>query len=241
MKVTQKGNVYQLTFFPTWFPVNCYLVDEGEMLTLVDTALPFSFKGILKIAKVIGKPISRIILTHAHGDHIGSLDRLKTLLPDSQVIISARDAKLLRGDVALEADESQTPIKGGVPRPGKIRTVPDLEVKDGDQVGSFCIIATPGHTPGHIALFNEESGVLLAGDAFQVRGGIAVSGQLKPSFPFPAWATWSKETAIQSARKLVGFSPTLLGVGHGNFLLNPTASMDEAVRQAQAAAGAVNE
>lgn len=239
MKVTKKGTIYQLTFFPSWFPVNCYLADEGNALTLIDAALSFSYKGILKTAEVIGKPITRIILTHAHSDHIGSLDRLRTLLPDCKVMISARDAKLLKGDVMLETGEPQTPVRGGVPKPGKIKTVPDREVSEGDAVGSFRVIVAPGHTPGHIALYNEKTGVLLAGDAFQVRGGVAVSGQLRPTFPFPAWATWNKEAAIQSARKLVHLSPTLLGVGHGHFLTDPKAAMSRAIRQAQVAAEAV--
>ncbi|WP_010630571.1 MBL fold metallo-hydrolase [Sporolactobacillus vineae] len=235
MKVTQKDSIFQLTFFPSWFPVNSYLADEGDALTLIDAALPFSYKGILKTAEAIGKPISRIILTHAHSDHIGALDKLKALLPDCEVVISARDAKLLRGDVTLDTNEPQTKVRGGVPKPGTIKTVPDREVSEGDVVGSFRVVATPGHTPGHIALYNEASGVLLAGDAFQVRGGVAVSGQLKPFFPFPAWATWNKEAAIQSAIKLVHLSPTLLGVGHGHFLTDPKTVMAQAIRQAQVA------
>ncbi|MFX3618027.1 MAG: MBL fold metallo-hydrolase [Sporolactobacillus sp.] len=233
MKVTKEGSVLQLTFFPSWFPVNCYLVDEGNTLTLIDTGLPFSYKGILKAAEALGKPITRIVLTHAHSDHIGSLDSLKARLPDCEVVISTRDAKLLRGDVTLETGEPQTPVRGGVPKPGEIKTAADLEVSEGDMIGSFRVIATPGHTPGHIALYNEKAGALLAGDAFQVRGGVAVSGQVKPLFPFPAWATWNKEAAIQSAIKLEQLNPNVLGVGHGRFLINPKAVMTQAIRQAQ--------
>lgn len=235
MKITKEGSIYQLTFFPSWFPVNCYLADEGNTLTLIDAALPFSYKGILKAAEDIGKPITRILLTHAHGDHIGSLDRLKKLLPDCEVVISARDARLLKGDVTLEAGEPQTPVKGGVAKPGQIQTIPDTLVSEGDIIGSFQVIASPGHTPGHIALFNEKTRALIAGDAFQVRGGVAVSGVLKPLFPFPAWATWNKGVAVQSAIKLKKLSPNLLGVGHGKFLKSPEEIMARAIQQAERA------
>ncbi|WP_100487764.1 MBL fold metallo-hydrolase [Sporolactobacillus pectinivorans] len=235
MKITQEDSVYQLTFFPALFPVNCYLADEGTTLTLIDAALPFSYKGILKAVEKIGKPITRIVLTHAHSDHIGSLDRLKKLLPDCEVIMSARDAKLLKGDATLEEDEPQTPVRGGVPKPGQIQTTPDTLVSEGDIIGSFQVIASPGHTPGHIALYNEKTKVLIAGDAFQIRGGVAVSGEVKPLFPFPAWATWNKEAAIQSAIKLKDLSPNLLCAGHGKLLKHPKGIMIHAIQQAKKA------
>lgn len=78
MRFIRKNTVYQLTFLPRFFPVNCYLIEEDEELTLIDAALPYSAKGILKAAEDLGKPITRILLTHAHEDHVGALDALKT-------------------------------------------------------------------------------------------------------------------------------------------------------------------
>ena len=146
MKITRNGHLYQLAFMPRFFPVNCYLVEEESELTLIDAALPFSVKGILQAAEQIGKPITRIVLTHAHGDHIGALDGLKKALPQAQVYISQRDAKLLAGNVELEAGEPQTPIKGGIPK--GIQTKPDVLLADGDRIGSLQAFAAPGHTPG---------------------------------------------------------------------------------------------
>jgi len=59
-----------------------YLVEEHDGLTLGDAALPYSVKGILQAARQIGKPITRIVLTHAHANHVGALDALKRALPD---------------------------------------------------------------------------------------------------------------------------------------------------------------
>lgn len=232
MKLTKNKTTYQLSFLPRLFPASCYLIEEDHELTLIDCALPYSSKAILQTAKDLGKPITRIILTHAHGDHIGSLDALKAVLPDVKVIISGRDAKLLAGDRSLEEGEHNTPIRGGVPAPNAIKTTPDQLVVDGDQVGSLQVIASPGHTPGSISLIDTRTGHLIAGDALQTRGGIAVSGDSRPMFPFPAMATWSNRTALASAKKLVTLEPTLLAVGHGKMLENPISHIQSAIDRA---------
>ncbi|MDU0204467.1 MBL fold metallo-hydrolase [Paenibacillus sp. MAH-36] len=230
MKVTKIGFLYQVSFMPRFFPVNCYLVEEENELTLVDAALPFSVKGILQAAESIGKPITRIVLTHAHGDHIGALDGLKKVLPQAKVYISRRDAKLLAGSKELEAGEPNLPIKGDVPK--SVQTKPDVLLKDGDYVGSLQAISAPGHTPGSMAFMDVRSRALIAGDAFQVRGGVAVSGLMKFWFPFPAMATWNKEVSLESARKLRQLSPSLLAVGHGVMIEQPLAVIDRAIAEA---------
>ncbi|RTE08693.1 MBL fold metallo-hydrolase [Paenibacillus whitsoniae] len=230
MKVTKHGYLYQVAFMPRFFPVNCYLLEEEAELTLVDAALPFSVKGILQAAAHIGKPITRIVLTHAHGDHVGALDGLKQALPDAKVYISRRDAKLLAGNKELEAGEPQLPIKGDVPK--SLKTRADVLLSEGDRIGSLQAWATPGHTPGSMAFLDVRSRALIAGDAFQVRGGMAVAGVVKPWFPFPAFGTWSKEVALESARKLRALEPSLLAVGHGRMMENPAAGMDAAIEEA---------
>ncbi|MDF2837432.1 MAG: fold metallo-hydrolase, partial [Paenibacillus sp.] len=134
-----KGNKFaQLTYLPNVFPVNCYLVEEEDGLTLVDAALPNNAKAILQAAAEWGKAIKRILLTHGHNDHVGALDAIKEQHPDIQVYISARDALLLAGDVTLRAEEQGIPIRGGVPK--TIKTKPDVLLKDGDRVGSLLAI-----------------------------------------------------------------------------------------------------
>lgn len=231
MKITRMGNVCQLAFLPRFFPVNCYLVEERDGLTLIDAALPYSGKAILRSAERIGKPITRIVLTHAHDDHIGALDALKELLPGVPVHISARDARLLAGDVSLDPGEPDTPIRGGVPQ--KVKTRPDVLLADGDRIGSLLAIAAPGHTPGSMAFLDTRGRALIAGDAIQTRGGVAVSGQMKPLFPFPAMATWSKQLALESVRKLLDHKPSLLAVGHGRMLPQPAAALERAIGEAE--------
>jgi glyoxylase-like metal-dependent hydrolase (beta-lactamase superfamily II) len=237
MRVSQHGPfLTQLTRFPRLFPVNCYLVREEDGLTLVDAAIPGSEKGILAAAQRLGQPIRRIVLTHAHSDHFGALDALHQLLPEAEVLVSARDARFLAGDMRLDPDEPQTRLRGGY---GQIATVPTRLLTDGDRVGSLQVLHTPGHTPGHIALFDTRNGTLIAGDAFQTRAGIAVSGTLRLLFPFPAMATWNRPLALASARRLHALAPTRLAVGHGELIEQPVAAMQQAIDEAARAVGEV--
>ncbi|WP_223589344.1 MBL fold metallo-hydrolase [Neobacillus bataviensis] len=227
MRMIKKGYLYQVTFMARVFPVNCYLVEEEDGLTLVDAALGFCAKGILQAAERIGKPITKIVLTHAHEDHVGALDLIKETLPEVPVYISVRDNRLMSGDRSLDPHEDQTPIKGGVPK--KLKTRATIVLNEGDQVGSLTAIASPGHTPGSMSFVDNRTKALIAGDAFQTRGGIAVAGDIKPWFPFPAFGTWSKKTALLSAKKLVGAEPSLLAVGHGEMVENPVGIMEQAI------------
>ena len=231
MRITRDGTVCQLSFMPRVFPVNCYFVEEESGLTLIDTAMPYSAKSIMNAAKKIGKPITSIIITHAHSDHIGALDALKELLSDCQVCISSRDALLLDGNTTLLPNEKNTPIRGGIPK--NIKTKPDLLLEEGDRVGSLEVIATPGHTPGSITLFDTRNRSMIAGDAFVTRGGLAVTGMMNPLFPFPALATWEKSTALESAKKLVDYKPSILAVGHGKMLKQPQELLDLAIAEAE--------
>src|SRR5919206_2583626 len=95
--------------------VNAYLVVEDDGLTLVDTMLPKSQSDILDAARDLGRPIVRIALTHAHGDHVGSLDALAAALPEAEVSISARDARLLARDKSLDPGEPQAKLRGSYP------------------------------------------------------------------------------------------------------------------------------
>lgn len=227
MRTKKVGALYQLSFMPRFFPVNCYLLEEKHELILIDAALPYSAKAILQTAQNIGKPITNLILTHAHSDHIGALDDLKTALPDLRVSISRRDALLLEGNTASQPDEPDSPIRGGVPK--NIHTKPDFLLEEGDRIGSLEVVLTPGHTPGSISLFDVRSRFLIAGDAFHTRGGTAVSGTLKLLFPFPALATWNKRIALKSAVTLRHLNPKLLAVGHGRMIENPLEAMDKAI------------
>jgi glyoxylase-like metal-dependent hydrolase (beta-lactamase superfamily II) len=184
--------------------VNCYLVKEDDGLTLVDAMIPGSAKAIQTAAAKLGAPIVRIALTHAHTDHIGSLDALHALLPEAEVLISSRDARLLSKDLTLDPDEPQTKLRGGLPGAA---TKPTRTVEEGELVGSLQVIATPGHTPGHVSFLDPRSNTLICGDAFSTLGGVATTAKPNWKFPLPATATWHKPTELESAKKLLALNP----------------------------------
>jgi glyoxylase-like metal-dependent hydrolase (beta-lactamase superfamily II) len=207
--------------------VNCFLLREDDGFTLIDTAWPSSqARAILQEASKLGLPIVRILLTHAHIDHVGSLDALHELLPEVPVIIGAREARLMAGDLSL--DPSEPPEK----QPGAYtcRTKPTRLLHEGERIGSLEAIATPGHSLGHLAFLDSRDRALIAGDAFQTLGGVAVSGTFKPFFPLPAMSNWNKSVSLASARKLLALQPSLLAVDHGRALSHPGAAMERAIR-----------
>src|SRR3984893_11195631 len=169
MKTTASGTtLFQLTQLGA---INCYLVREDDGFTLIDTASSGQAQPIMQAAAKLGLPIVRILLTHAHVDHVGSLDALHAALPTAQVAISERDARFLTGDKSLEPSEPQVPLRGGYP---VCTTKPTLLLHEGDRIGSLEVLATPGHTPGHLAFLDTRDRAVIAGDAFQTLGGVAV-------------------------------------------------------------------
>lgn len=185
----------------------------------------------MQAAKQLNKPITKILLTHAHHDHVGGLDLIKQASSLAKVFISRREEKILRGVLSPELHEPETPVAGIFPN--NLATKPDVLIQDGDRIGCLRAIAVPGHTPGSMAFVDEYSNAIIAGDAFQTIGGLAVAGQLVPIFPMVAKGTWNKEAALVSARKIKQLQPSLLAVGHGEMISDPIAAIEAAIEEAE--------
>jgi glyoxylase-like metal-dependent hydrolase (beta-lactamase superfamily II) len=203
--------------------VNAFLVREEDGFTLVDTTLGGGAKGLIAAARAAGAPIRRIALTHGHGDHAGSLDALREQLgAEVEVLIPELDARILAGEeVGVEGK-----VKGSWPT---VRTTPDRRLNAGDRVGSLEVVATPGHTPGHVAFLDTRDRSVIAGDTFTAYGRVVTSDRVRLPFPLAAVATWNGETVIASARIVRALEPSVMVVGHGPVVRDAVAAIDRAL------------
>jgi glyoxylase-like metal-dependent hydrolase (beta-lactamase superfamily II) len=223
MRVTTiTPNITQLTRFHF---VNAYLVRESDGLTLVDTTMGRAADSLLDAARGAGSAIRRIALTHGHGDHVGALDALKEKLgAEVEVLMPELDARIHAGEQVVDGK-----LPGSWPT---LRTRPDVLLSSGDRVGSLEVVASPGHSPGHVAFIDTRDRTLIAGDVFTTYGKAAVTSHFYARFPFAAMATWDKAKDVESARGLRALDPPILVVGHGPAVREPGAAMDAAIARA---------
>jgi glyoxylase-like metal-dependent hydrolase (beta-lactamase superfamily II) len=223
MKIVQETeNLFRLARFAM---VNRFLVREDDGLTLVDTNVPGTARAILGAAGNLGSPIRKILLTHAHFDHTGSVDDLMAALPKIELLVATREARLLAGDFSLECGETGKKLFGFA----RVNSKPTRLLSDGYRIGSLHAISSPGHTPGHMAFLDLRDNSLIAGDSFTTQTGLIAAGTFSVVFPFPALFSWNAVLSAVSAAKLRSLNPRLLIVGHGKTLASPASEMDRAV------------
>jgi glyoxylase-like metal-dependent hydrolase (beta-lactamase superfamily II) len=211
---------------------NCYLVSEDDGLTLVDCLWPGSQRAILRAARSLRAPVRRIALTHAHHDHTGALESLRTELPDAELLVGRREWPFMHGDFELLPGE---------PRDGTLRQVafprrdvdPDTLLQPGDRVGSLRVVDASGHTPGQIGFLDTRDGTLICGDAWITVGTPFICHERPLRFPVPGMVgTWHGPTSLATAAALAELEPRRLASGHGSVVDDPLSAMQEALARA---------
>lgn len=157
--------------------INSFLiVNTDGSLTLVDAGLKNAHKKILQALEQLGRApqdVTRILLTHAHSDHIGGLKSVQAAT-NGAVASHDRDAVYIREGRPPALDTSRWQGRAGNKLPGRGSAPVEVAETFGDGAlldGRIRVVHTPGHSPGHCSFLHEATGVLLTGDAiFNVRG-----------------------------------------------------------------------
>lgn len=189
------------------------LIISGEELTLVDAGYPLFLPLIEnEIVKQGYDPshLKNIIITHYDDDHIGALHDFRVKYPAVKIIASEAEAAFISGKVKSERlvqaeallaqmpEDEQESGRMFVQLLEELKHVPvDNTVQDGEWIldGKCQIIATPGHTSGHISLYFPELSSVITGDA-------AVKEQNELAIANPQYCL-DLESAEQSLNKLV--------------------------------------
>jgi glyoxylase-like metal-dependent hydrolase (beta-lactamase superfamily II) len=183
--------------------VSAYLLIRGREAAVVDLGTDGSAGSIETALKAAGSgwdAVRHIILTHKHGDHAGGLAGVQPLV----------SASVYTGQADVAGIASARPL---------------TSVKDGDEVFGLQIVGTPGHTAGHVSVFDPATGTLVAGDALRTNAGLAGSD---PQY------TADAAQAAASVRKLAALDVRTILPGHGDPL---TSGAAEALRKLAASLG----
>jgi glyoxylase-like metal-dependent hydrolase (beta-lactamase superfamily II) len=195
---------------------NQYLIVEKDGLTLIDAGLPGNAKNIHKQLEKAGLDyfaIKRILITHADGDHYGAANDVR----------KETKAEIWAGKI--EADALKTGGSSRALHPTGIAkvfyniaskmlksnpTLVDRILQNGEIlpiVGSLKVIATPGHTPGHLSYFLSGSKILFCGDTIRI-----VKDVPRPSI---GGNTWDAKIAQESCAMQLALKPSVICAGHG--------------------------
>jgi glyoxylase-like metal-dependent hydrolase (beta-lactamase superfamily II) len=213
--------------------VNAYLVREDDGFTLIDTTLGGrAASDLIGAAEAAGGEIRRIALTHGHGDHAGGLDAIVGRLGGGvEVLVGEPDARVWAGAKEIDGKKVSGMWKD-------VETKPDALLEGGERIGSLEVVASPGHTAGHVAFLDTRDGSLIAGDVFTAYGRVEVTNHFYWRFPLAYGATVDRAQDLDSARTLRALDPSRLLVGHGPANESPGAAMDAAIERSAKAVAA---
>lgn len=151
----------QLSIIPvTPFQQNCSLLWDRETMEGVFVDPGGDSSKLMAALQQTGVTLKEIWLTHGHLDHAGAADEIRELT-GAPVIGPHKDDQWLMDDIVTQWK------KYGI-NEGPRNVVPTRYLEDGDELTlgehKFEVFHTPGHTPGHVCLFNREYKLAFVGD-----------------------------------------------------------------------------
>jgi glyoxylase-like metal-dependent hydrolase (beta-lactamase superfamily II) len=200
---------------------NVYLIVDDAGLALVDTGLPGSGKKILALIHALGRrpeEITRVILTHQHPDHIGGAADL-VAASGAEVWAHRLDTPAIEGTGKRDGPKGPLGIVFDLAIFPRLRQVTVAHpLNDGETTpvlvseGGLRVVATPGHTLGHISLYLASRKLLFAGDALRHSG--------KKIVPSPAMFNRDQAQTLRSFADLTRLEIEASLPGHGTPILS---------------------
>lgn len=199
---------------------NTYLI-LGDQTTLIDTGTPGKQENILNYLQNVLKgkleDIKTIVLTHHHMDHTGSLYELKKIT-NAEVAAYKDDVDIISGEKPSSDPIYMRFVSRLMATFTSYKFIkPDIGLQENDMVDNYRVIHTPGHTPGSIALYNSDNGVIFVGDTLTYDGN-KVGGP-------PSFLINDREALKKSVKKISDFNPRIMLSGHGKPLIEDTSEM----------------
>lgn len=204
-------NVFHIPLMPR-NSINCYLIED----VLIDAGIKKSYTKIINAVK--NKTVNIHALTHAHADHQGSSKSVCETLKIPLWCSSLEKPQAESGNATKEYPYQNNFVTKFQRKywAGDGCAVAKV-IKEGDEVGGFKVIETPGHSSGHISFFRERDGVLIIGDVLVNMNLLTTFAGLHQP---PGLFTLDKEENIKSILKLAALQPAILCFGHGPVLRN---------------------
>ena len=219
-----------------------YLV-PGDAPALVETGARTSVPAVMEALAGTGlaaDDLAWIVLTHVHLDHCGGAGDLARAFPRARVVVHPRGARHLVAPERLV--EATRAVFGDLDLLGDLVAVPEERIdvaEDGMRIRlgpgrALVAMHAPGHARHHMALLDEATGVVMAGDALGVR---FPGAGLYPAVPPPEF---DLDAAVATLERLRGLRATALLLGHFGDAGEPDAAIDGARRLQTLAAHAAD-
>jgi|GEM_PF-2502513 len=155
--------------------VSAFIVTRGARACVIDSLTPGNADAIEQVLRGVGldwSVVTDLILTHHHTDHSGSA---------AAVMERASGAQVWTGEADIPRIQTPRPIS---------------VAHDGMEIRGLQVIATPGHTEGHISLLDPATGALFTGDAAFNLDGISTASARNSSDVQQAIASFKRLSEI---------------------------------------------
>lgn len=203
------------------FIVSIWVVEKDNNYFLIDSGLA---KLLPRMAEFVVRNfydkerISGVFLTHGHSDHIGGIQRLKTLLPDLPVVINSKEIPFVSGEKPFPGREKLEPI---IFEKKNFIVLETLEANELLEKAGLTAIYSPGHSPGHTCYYHADDNLLIGGDLLTTNRAGVLSAPMKEY-------TADMPEALETAHLVLKeYSQAILSVAHGGEVKNAFQEMEK--------------